>query len=509
MAISRPLFGVLDDIRMASTQDPHIQAIRQQIRDTNSECFDYADHEGLILFQGRILVPNEVALRSLLLREFHESKLGGHSGINRTYRRLSANFYWQSMRQDVRHYVRNCQICQRMKSESLRPAGLLQPLPIPVQVFEDLALDFIVGLPKSNGKEAILVVVDRLTKYGHFFALPKKFDSKLVAKILVQGIIKLHGIPKSLVSDRDRIFISAVWTEMAKLQGTELCISFAYHPQTDGQTEALNRCLEMYLRCMAYDDPSKWEQYLPWAEYWYNTAYQNSAGMTPFKALYGRDPPAMVDYLEGSAKNDQVRQELQERNEILRLLKHNLWQAQVRMKNQADKHRRELELAVGSWVYVKLQPYRQLSIRLQKQQKLSPRFFGPYQVEQRVGVVAYRLKLPDNARIHPVFHISQLKPCRGQPTQQITPLPLLQDTLPATIAVDNLEDKVHLDKGGNVMTNTVGSSIEQSLEENSELADQQPEGNAELEQSVEEAQGLRRGRRERRAPKALTDFVRF
>ncbi|GMI95496.1 hypothetical protein HRI_003218900 [Hibiscus trionum] len=296
---------------------------------------------------------------------------------------------------------------------------------------------------------------------------------------------------------------------MAKLQGTELCISSAYHPQTDGQTEALNRCLEMYLRCMAYDDPSKWEQYLPWAEYWYNTTYQNSAGMTPFKALYGRDPPAMVDYLEGSAKNDQVRQELQERNEILRLLKHNLWQAQVRMKNQADKHRRELELAVGSWVYVKLQPYRQLSIRLQKQQKLSPRFFGPYQVEQRVGVVAYRLKLPDNARIHPVFHISQLKPCRGQPTQQITPFPLLQDTLPATIVVDNLEDKVHLDKGGNVMTNTVGSSIEQSPEENSELADQQPEGNAELEQSVEEAQGLRRGRRERRAPKALTDFVRF
>ncbi|KAE8666104.1 hypothetical protein F3Y22_tig00112508pilonHSYRG00008 [Hibiscus syriacus] len=145
--------------------------------------------------------------------------------------------------------------------ESLEPAGLLQPLPIPDQVFEDIAMDFIAGLPKSNCREAILVVVDRLTKYGYFFALPKQFDGTLIAKVLVHGFIKLHGIPQSIVSDRDRIL------------------------------------------CSAGNEPSKWESYLAWAEYWYNTAYQVSAGMTPFKALYGRDPPTTVDYLEGSSNN--------------------------------------------------------------------------------------------------------------------------------------------------------------------------------------------------------------
>ncbi|KAL4384307.1 hypothetical protein GQ457_15G015210 [Hibiscus cannabinus] len=443
MNFSRPVFGVLDDIRAASNHDPEIQELRKKIRNGNQDSSGYSEQAGLLLYHGKIVVPKEAALMSLLLREFHSSKVGGHAGIHRSYQRLAANFFWVNMRSDVRQFVRQCQVCQRMKTESLLPAGLLQPLPIPQQVFEDISLDFILGLPKSNGKETILVVVDRLTKYGHFFALPKHLDSKSVAAVLINGVVKLHGIPRSMVSDRDRLFISDVWTEMAKMQGTELCMSSAYHPQTDGQTEALNRCLEMYLRCMADEDPSKWEQYLAWAEYWYNTAYQTSAGMTPFKALYGRDPPLLINYLEGGSSNNQVDQALLDRDEILRLLKQNLLQAQVRMKNQADQNRRELELEVGSWAFVKLQPYRQISLRLRRQQKLSPRYFGPYEIEKRVGAVAYKLKLPETCRIHPVFHVSQLKPCRGQPLHQITPLPLLQNELTDSLPVsNNLEDKV-------------------------------------------------------------------
>ncbi|KAL4271478.1 hypothetical protein GQ457_13G013980 [Hibiscus cannabinus] len=502
MAFSRPILGIIDDIRAASKDDAEIQSIRTSIREGRT---DYPDHEeqgDLMLVRGRILVPNETALRTLLLREFHCSVLGGHAGITRTFHRLAANFYWKGMRKEVRRFVMECQVCQRMKSDSLAPAGLLQPLPIPSQVFEDISLDFIVGLPKSNGKDVILVVVDRFTKYGHFFALPNHFDSAYVARILVQGVVKLHGIPRTIVSDRDRIFVSDMWTEMARLQGTELCLSSAYHPQTDGQTEALNRCLEMYLRCMAGDDPSKWEQYLAWAEYWYNTAYQTSAGMTPFRALYGRDPPTVLTYVEGSSNNSQVDRALQERDELLRVLKRNLVQAQNRMKTQADRRRRELELEEGSWAFVRLQPYRQLSLRLQRHHKLSPRFFGPYRVIKRIGSVAYQLDLPESTRIHPVFHVSQLKPCKGQPLQQITPLPLMREDVLQSTAATNLEDKVLFAGGGNVKEGDVPKGDVPTVDN-----EQAPNGGVGNHSTVN--QGVRKSLREKKPPKTLTDFIRL
>ncbi|KAL4354775.1 hypothetical protein GQ457_06G031370 [Hibiscus cannabinus] len=427
MAFSRPLMGLIEAIRDATVKDIQLQQLRSSILSTPAAYPHHAEQDGLLLVHGRILVPNETALRTLLLREFHSSTIGGHAGITRTFRRLAANFHWTGMRREVRRFVSECQVFQRMKSDSLTPAGLLQPLPIPNQVFEDISIDFIVGLPKSNGKEAICVVVDRLTKYAHFFSLPRQFDSELVARILVQGVIKLHGIPRSIVSDRDRIFLSDMWTELARLQGTELCFSSAYHPQTDGQTEALNRCLEMYLRCMAGDDPGKWEQFLSWAEYWYNTAYQSSAGMNPFRALYGRDPPTIMNYLEG-----------------------NLQQAQQRMKTQADRHRRELQLEV--------------SLRLHREQKLGPRYFGPYRVLQKVGQVAYKLDLPASTHIHSVFHVSQLKPCKGHSDRQITPLPLLQEDLTSDTATANLADKVVLPGGGTVMHAPVTAMPEKNEE---------------------------------------------
>ncbi|KAL4378379.1 hypothetical protein GQ457_02G014110 [Hibiscus cannabinus] len=491
MAFTRPTFGVFDDIRIATQLDDELSRILAQIQSGELATQGYNIVNGLLLFQNRVMVPQESALRSRILREFHCSTLGGHAGISRTFRRLSSNFYWVGMRKDVHQFVSECHTCQRMKSDNLAPAGLLQPLPIPQQVFEDISLDFITGLPKSNGKEALLVVVDRLTKYGHFFALPRHYDAPYIAKVMVQGIIKLHGIPRSMVSDRDPIFVSEIWTEIARLQGTDLCLSSAYHPQTDGQTEALNRCLEMYLRCMTGDEPSKWDTYLPWAEYWYNTAFHASAGMTPFRALYGRDPPTLVSYVEGGSFNSQVDQALQDRDAVLRELKHNLSHAQLRMKNQADKNRREVELSVGDWAFVRLQPYRQLSLRLHRHQKLSPRFFGPYQVTHRIGSVAYKLQLPDSTRIHPIFHISQLKQCKGQPLHQITPLPLLRDSTHNKL---NLEDKVPSLGGGNVAnTRELPLNIVQEVHST---------------KVTENVQALRRGSRKRKAPRVLTDFVR-
>lgn len=156
----------------------------------------------------------------------------------------------------------NGPLCQQAKSTNTLPAGLLQPLPIPMQIWDDVAMDFITGLPNSHGFSVILMVINRLSKYAHFDPLPSDFDSPKVAATF-NTVVKLHGLPKSIVSDRDRVFTSKFWQQLCRLSGTTLAMSTAYHPQTDGQSEALNKCLEMYLRCFTGSNPKSWSR-LQW-----------------------------------------------------------------------------------------------------------------------------------------------------------------------------------------------------------------------------------------------------
>lgn len=206
------------------------------------------------------------------------------------------------MQRSVRDYVRSCDVCQRQKYSATTPGGLLQPLPIPNGVWEDLSLDFITGLPKSKGSAAVLVVVDRLSKYSHFVLLKHPYTAKSIAELFVKEVVRLHGIPSSIISDRDPLFVSHFWMELFKLQGTKLKMSSAYHLETDGQTEVVNRCLESYLRCFASDHPKTWSLWVPWAEFWYNTTFHVSIGKTPFEVVYGRQPPALLRFLSNEIR---------------------------------------------------------------------------------------------------------------------------------------------------------------------------------------------------------------
>ena len=198
-------------------------------------------------------------------------------------------------------------------------------------------MDFIDGLRLSCGKSVILVVVDRLSKAAHFFALAHPYSASSVAQAFLDNVFKLHEFPQSIVSGRNAVFLSDFWKELFSLKSVVLNMSSAYHLQSDGQTEVVNRGVETYLRCMCSDRPKLWSKWLPLAEYWYNTNFHSTIQTTPFEAVYGRPPPQHLPYLPEESKVAVVDQCLRDREDMLLMLKFHLSRAQHRMKQFADQ----------------------------------------------------------------------------------------------------------------------------------------------------------------------------
>ena len=326
------------------------------------------------------------------------------------------------MKRDISDFVSRCLICQQVKAEHQVPSGLLQPIMIPEWKWDRVTMDFVSGLPLSaSKKDAIWVVVDRLTKSAHFIPVRTDFSLDKLAELYVSQIVRLHGVPISIVSDRDPRFTSRFWKKLQEALGTKLHFSTAFHPQTDGQSERIIQILEDMLRCCILEFSSSWERYLPLIEFAYNNSFQSSIKMAPYEALYGRKCRTPLFWTElGESKIFGV-DLIKDAEQKVKVIRESLKAATDRQKSYADLKRKDIEYQVGDKVFLKVSPWKKV-LRFGRKGKLSPRFIGPYEISERVGPVAYRLILPPELeKIHDVFHVSMLRRYRSDPSHVINP----------------------------------------------------------------------------------------
>lgn len=251
-----------------------------------------------------------------ILQSLHKSPLRGHSGVQNTYLRVKQLFHWPKLKIDAREFVLSCDTCKKCKYENVTYPRLLQPLPIPNQAWTSVSMDFIEA-PKSKGKDSVLVVVDRFTKFAHFIGLAHPYMAQEVAKAFMDWIVALHRVPRFIISDRDKIFTNSFWQELMRSMGIKLNMSIAYHPQTDGQTKRVNQSLETYLRCIRILHPNQWRRWLALTQWWYNFTHHTTLKMSPFEANYGYMPP-ILPAIGGQAIAASVEEYLQQRRVVLR-----------------------------------------------------------------------------------------------------------------------------------------------------------------------------------------------
>ena len=416
MTVMTPLLDSIRDAQKLAIQGEH--AKREKI--VNEIPKMELDSRELLTRFGRVWVPYTGGNRKVLLDEAHKSKFSIHPGATKMYRDLREGYWWHGMKNDVARYVEECLTCRKVKAEHQKPHGKLQPLDIPEWKWEHLTMDFITKLPRTaRGADTIWVIVDRLTKSAHFLAIRESSSAEKLAEIFVRDIVSLHGVPVSIVSDRDTRFTSRFWEKFQGELGTRLHFSTAFHPQTDGQSERTIQTLEDMLRACVMDFGGNWDEHLKLAEFSYNNSYHSSIQMPPYEALYGRKCRTPVCWGEVGQRVLGSTDIVLQTTEKIQVIRDHLKVARSRQKSYADRRRSDLEFQVGDYVLLRVSPWKGV-IRFRKRGKLGPRYIGPYKIIARVGEVAYRLELPEElSMIHNTFHVSQLRKCVRDESEKI------------------------------------------------------------------------------------------
>ena len=373
----------------------------------------------------RLFVPEVV--RSPVLQWGHASRIACHPGCRRTLALLQQRFWWPSMAADTKEFVAACSVCARSKASHQAPAGLLRPLPIPHRPWSHVAVDFVTGLPPSEGNTVILTVVDRFSKAAHFIPLTKLPSALETANLLVLHVFRLHGIPVDIVSDRGPQFSARTWKAFCQAIGASASLSSGYHPQTNGQTERANQDLGSALRCVTALHPASWATHLSWIEYAHNSLVCSATGMSPFMASNGFQPP-LFSSQETDVAVPSVEEHLQRARRVWREARAALVRTAARNQRIADRHRTPApDYQPGQMVWLSS---RDLPLQTESR-KLTPRFIGPFEVDRIINPCAVRLKLPLSLKIHPTFHVSLLKPVSTSPLSPPAELP------PPTLIIDD------------------------------------------------------------------------
>ncbi|KAI3784348.1 hypothetical protein L1987_43446 [Smallanthus sonchifolius] len=324
------------------------------------------------------------------------------------------------MKKDIALYVGKCLTCSKVKAEHQKPSSLLQQPKIPQWKWEQISMDFITKFPRtSSGHDSIWVIVDRLTKSAHFLPIREDYKMEKLSRLYINEVVTRHGVPLSIISDRDSRFTSRFWQSLQKSLGTRLNLSTAYYPQTDGQSERTIQTLEDMLRSCVIDFGGSWDQHLPLIEFSYNNSYHTSIKCAPFEALHGRKCQSPVCWTEIGDAQITGPELIQETTDKILQIQERLKASRDRQKSYADNRRKPLEFQFGDRVLLKVSPWKGV-VRFGKKGKLAPRFVGQFGILERIGPVAYRLKLPTElCNVHDVFHVSNLKRCLADDTLQV------------------------------------------------------------------------------------------